>query len=184
MTGPGTRRGCATGVEVAPARPKVSIVVPCYRLGHFLRGCVESILAQTYRNFEVLIMDDCSPDDTMCVAPSFDGLRDRYVRNESTLRHCVNFDKGIRLTRGEYVWVISADDCLRRLYVLERYVAVMDGQPAVGYACCAAMELEDGRERLAGYSLVAEQDTIFNGRASLLNTHMLSGNVVVAGRGQ
>ena len=46
------------------SQPSVSFVVPCYNLGHVLRECVESILAQTYGDFEVLIMDDCSPDHT------------------------------------------------------------------------------------------------------------------------
>jgi len=44
--------------------PLVSFVVPCYKLAHLLAECVNSILAQTYGNFEILIMDNCSPDDT------------------------------------------------------------------------------------------------------------------------
>jgi glycosyltransferase involved in cell wall biosynthesis len=48
--------------------PKVSFLVPCYKLAHFLGDCVNSILAQTYGDFEVLIMDDCSPDNTPEVA--------------------------------------------------------------------------------------------------------------------
>ena len=48
--------------------PLVSFVVPCYKLAHLLRECVDSILGQTYQHIEVLIMDDCSPDDTPAVA--------------------------------------------------------------------------------------------------------------------
>src|SRR6478672_7594179 len=59
---------------------KVSFVVPCYRLAHLLGECVDSILAQSYGDFEVLIMDDCSPDATPEVAASFSDPRVRHVR--------------------------------------------------------------------------------------------------------
>ena len=102
--------------------PTVSFVVPCYKLAHLLGECVDSILGQTYRDFEVLIMDDCSPDNTAEVAQSFTDPRVRHVRNEPNLGHLRNYNKGIELARGKYVWLISADDRLRRPYVLERYV--------------------------------------------------------------
>ena len=44
--------------------PAVSFVIPCYKLAHFLRECIESVLGQTYGNFGVMITDDCSPDNT------------------------------------------------------------------------------------------------------------------------
>jgi glycosyltransferase involved in cell wall biosynthesis len=48
--------------------PKVSFVVPCYKLAHLLQKCVTSILEQTCEDFEILVMDDCSPDSTPDVA--------------------------------------------------------------------------------------------------------------------
>src|SRR3984893_9061630 len=48
--------------------PKVTFVVPCYKLAHLLSECVSSILDQTYTDFELLIMDDCSPDNTPEIA--------------------------------------------------------------------------------------------------------------------
>src|SRR5262249_61751572 len=51
--------------------PRVSFVVPCYRLGHLLADCVNSILSQTFQDFGVLIMGDCSPDGTPQVDASF-----------------------------------------------------------------------------------------------------------------
>jgi glycosyltransferase involved in cell wall biosynthesis len=65
--------------------PIVSFVVPCYKLGHLLRECVDSILCQTYSDFEVLIMDDCSPDNTPEVAQSFQDPRVKYIRNDPVL---------------------------------------------------------------------------------------------------
>src|SRR5216684_5652724 len=96
-----------------PMNPKVSFVIPCYKLAHLLPECVNSILSQTYQDFEVLIMDDCSPDHTPEVARSFRDARVKHIRNEPNLGHLKNYNKGIELARGQYVWLISADDCLR-----------------------------------------------------------------------
>ena len=60
--------------------PKVTFVVPCYKLAHLLSECVSSILDQTYANFELLIMDDCSPDNASEIAASFTDPRIKYIR--------------------------------------------------------------------------------------------------------
>ena len=115
---------------------KVSFIVPCYKLAHYLSECVTSILNQSFHNLEVIIMDDCSPDNTPEVAASFKDPRIRYIRNETNLGHLRNYNKGIELTRGRFVWVISADDSLRRPYVVERYVQLMQAYLNVGYVFC------------------------------------------------
>src|ERR1700754_1046169 len=100
--------------------PKVTFFVPCYNLAHLLPECINSILAQTYGDFEVLIMDDCSPDNTAEVARSFRDPRVQHVRNPENLGHLKNYNKAIAMARGAYIWLISADDKLRTPYVLER----------------------------------------------------------------
>ncbi len=89
--------------------PIVSFVVPCYKLAHLLPECVNSILAQTYEDFEILIMDNCSPDNTPEVAASFNDPRVQHIRNETNLGHVRNFNKGITRARGKYVWLVSTD---------------------------------------------------------------------------
>jgi glycosyltransferase involved in cell wall biosynthesis len=98
--------------------PLVTFVVPCYKLAHMLSECVNSILKQDYENFEVLIMDNCSPDRTPEVAQSFNDPRIKHIRNESNLGHIRNFNKGISLARGKYVWMLCVDDMLRSPHVL------------------------------------------------------------------
>jgi len=72
------------------------------------------------------------------------------------------------LARGSYIWLISADDILRRAYVLERYVRLMDAHPEVGYAFCPAMKLEDGKEVEVMSAFVhGDCDTVFRGREFL-----------------
>jgi len=164
------------------ANPKVSFIVPCYKLAHLLAECVNSILAQTYGDFEILIMDDCSPDNTPEVARSFADPRVIHVRNEPNLGHLRNYNKGIRMARGKYIWLISADDLLRRNYVLERYVELMEANPNVGYAFCAGCALDDHTETgVIRSSMYRREDGVFPGRAFLLD--LLKGNFILAASG-
>ncbi|HTU03011.1 MAG TPA: glycosyltransferase [Candidatus Sulfotelmatobacter sp.] len=148
--------------------PTVTFLVPCYKLAHFLPACVESILAQTYRDFELLILDDCSPDDTPAVARSFGDPRVRHIRNPVNLGHLANYNRGIGLARGTYIWLISADDALRTPDVLERYVRCLDQHPDASYVFCPAMLFEDGREtEVLACSTHGPEDRIFSGQAFL-----------------
>jgi len=149
-------------------KPTVSFVVPCYKLAHLLPECVNSILGQTYGDIEVLIMDDCSPDNTPEVARSFKDPRVRYIRNDPNLGALRNYNKGIELSCGKYVWLISADDYLRRPYVLQRYVSLMDANPRIGYTFCPGVGVKNGRETgLLGYSTYGDRDRVVGGRAFL-----------------
>lgn len=161
---------------------KVTFVVPCYKLARLLPECVNSILRQSFRDFEILIMDDCSPDNTAEVAASFHDPRVIHVRNEPNLGHLRNYNKGISLARGEYVWLISADDYLRRPYILERYVRLLDEHPRVGYVFCPAVKVRGGQEVEAlQYSSHGDRDTIFNGRKLL--SRLVRANTIVAASG-
>src|SRR5215831_9756912 len=77
--------------------PLVSIVIPCYKHAHFLPQCVNSVLRQTYQDYEILIMDNRSPDNTPEVARSFNDFRVKHIRNEENIGHIRNFNKGISI---------------------------------------------------------------------------------------
>jgi glycosyltransferase involved in cell wall biosynthesis len=146
-------------------KPTVSFVIPCYKLAHLLPECINSILSQAYGDFEVLIMDDCSPDNTAEVAKSFHDPRVKYVRNEKNLGHLHNYNKGISQSCGKYIWLISADDYLRKQYVLERYVGLLEKHPNVGYVICPGFGVRDGMEArvLGRYSQHGDCDRIVRG---------------------
>ncbi len=142
--------------------PKVSFVVPCYNLGHLLPDCVHSILNQSYKNLELIIMDDCSPDATPEIAKTFKDSRVAYFRNETNLGVCGNFNRGIELAQGEYIWIISADDRLRRNYAVEKFVALMESDPGLGFAFCPVVLLERGQETTSP-NKHGQEDRIFKG---------------------
>jgi glycosyltransferase involved in cell wall biosynthesis len=157
----------------------VSFIIPCYRLGHLLPECVGSIFSQTYSNFEVLIMDDSSPDNTPEVASSFRDSRIKYVRNECNLGQLRNYNKGIGLSRGKYVWLISADDYLRQPYILQRYVELMEEHPRIGYTFCPVAGLRNGEETgVLAFSMYGTSDRIVKGHIFLRD--LLGGNMVAS----
>ena len=106
-------------------------------------------------------MDDCSPDDTAAVATSFGDDRVHHIYNTRNLGHLRNYNKGIELARGRYVWLISADDRLRRPYVLERFVAALDAYPKASFVFCPAMKFGEGGETEV-YGAHGEQERVFS----------------------
>ena len=128
----------------------MSFVVPCYRLGHYLPECIGSILSQTYPHLEIIILDDLSPDNTEAIAERIVTEHlDRsisYVRNPENLGNIRNYNKGIGLTSGKDVWILSPDDRLRSPYIVERYVTVLETRPDIGFAFCPAHVIQNAED--------------------------------------
>ena len=180
--GPSPENNTACGPDT---QPLVSFVVPCYNLAHVLADCLYSILQQTYQTIEVIIMDDCSPDNTYVVANAFDDPRIRYIRNPVNLGNLANYNAGIDASRGKYVWLISADDRMRRPYVVERYVHAMELHPGAGFVCCPGVGLKDGKEtEVLACGYFGRRDKIFRKHAFVAaslyhNYGLLSPSVMV-----
>jgi GT2 family glycosyltransferase len=90
-------------------RPLVSVVIPCYKQAHFLREAIESVLAQTYPHFEVLVVDDGSTDNTAAVVAGYPGVR--YFRQENQGLAAAR-NTGLRQSVGERLVFLDADDRL------------------------------------------------------------------------
>lgn len=83
-------------------------------------------------------MDNCSPDGTPEVVRSFNDPRVKHVRNNINLGHIRNFNSGIQLAQGEYVWLASADDFLNVPDALDRYITLFGRNRNLGFAFCRA----------------------------------------------
>jgi glycosyltransferase involved in cell wall biosynthesis len=92
--------------------PAVSVVLPVYNGEDYLSCAIESVLGQTFEDFELVVVDDGSKDRTPEVARSYEDARVRYVRQENG-GVAVAFNHGIRLARGRYVSWLSHDDLFR-----------------------------------------------------------------------
>src|SRR3990170_405399 len=87
------------------AYPCVSVCIPTYNGGKYIRECIESILVQTYTDFEILIVDDKSFDETIEIAEEFarGDKRIRIVRNRQNLGLVKNWNKCVELAEGEWI---------------------------------------------------------------------------------
>ena len=132
--------------------PKVSVVVPNYNHARFLRKRIDSILQQTFQDFELILLDDCSTDDSRSILSSYaSDPRVRIEFNEANSGSSFKqWNKGVRLARGEYVWIAESDDYADER-LLERLTAVLDAEPEVAYAYCRSWSVTDD-DQLDGFA--------------------------------
>lgn len=122
--------------------PRVSVVIPSHNCGHVIGRAIDSVLAQTYRDFEIIVVDDASTDGTERVVRRH-GERVGYLRREANSGAAAARNDGIRASTGELIAFLDADDVYlpRRL---EAAVTALDCQPELGavYADCQVRDLE------------------------------------------
>ncbi|OLT20682.1 hypothetical protein BJF78_35230 [Pseudonocardia sp. CNS-139] len=110
--------------------PSVSVCIPVYKGERFLAETIKSVLDQTYRDFELVVLDNASPDESGNIARSFNDPRIRVERNPSTLSQPDNWNRVVELSRGPLVKVVCADDLLHPR-CLEYQVAPMEADPGL-----------------------------------------------------
>lgn len=165
-------------------QPFVTVLTPCYNMGEFLGECIESVLRQTYENFEYLLVNNCSTDNTLQIMHDY-AKRDSRIRvhdNTEFLDVMVNHSHGMRFMSPESAWCkcVSADDwifpdCLRQM------VEFGVDHPNVGIICCYSIEgarvlfqgldyhqqVVNGRE-ICRETLLGHQPYVFGAPTSLL----------------
>ena len=91
-------------------RPIISVVMSVYNCEDFIKESIDSILGQTFRDFEFIIIDDCSTDNSVSIIESYNDKRIKLVRNEYNMRLPASLNTGIKLARGKYIARMDADD--------------------------------------------------------------------------
>ena len=101
--------------------PKFSIVIPVYKVEKYLHQCVDSILGQSYQNFEVILVDDGSPDRCPEICDEYVKLdsRVRVIHQQNAGQACAR-NAGIHVSLGEYVLCIDSDDNLDDSTLLQK----------------------------------------------------------------
>lgn len=107
---------------------KVTVLIAVFDGGAYLRDAVDSVLGQTYPDFELLLVDDASTDGAIDALPA--DSRIRVLHNEANVGQVPSLNRGLEEAHGEYVARLDADDVMLP-HRLERQVAVLDAEPAV-----------------------------------------------------
>ncbi len=111
-------------------KPTVSVCIPAYNAARFVGETISSVLAQTFDDFELVVVDDASRDRTAEVVASFDDPRVRLERNEAGLGVEGNWNRSVSLASGRYVKLLCHDDTLRP-DCLATQVALLEAHPDV-----------------------------------------------------
>ena len=130
----------------------VSIVLPVYNGEKYLRESIDSVLNQTYKNWELLIVDDCSKDSTPQIAAEYVQLDSRilYYRNENNLKLPRNLNKGFRLAKGDYLtW--TSDDNLFRPTAIARMLEALQNTPNAHFVFASCQYIDSEGKNIETY---------------------------------
>jgi len=138
--------------------PKVSVVIPVYNGARYLSVAVESILHQTFTDFELIIIDDGSTDETWTILNNFNDPRLRLVQNEKNIGVSKSANKGLALAQGMYIARMDADD-ISLPERLSRQVDFLETHPEIG-VLGTGFKVIDGYGRFSDTHLPPAQDAI------------------------
>ena len=150
-------------------QPTVSIILPAYNAADYLAATIRSALAQTFTDFELLLLDNASTDDTPSVAASFSDRRLYYRRDPTNIGYAGNVELGRSLAVALYVVVFNADDIWEPTY-LAKAVALLRSNPKLAFVH-AHITLMDEHGRCYG-DAVTQWRPITPGREAFLNSFL------------
>lgn len=113
---------------IAGLNPAISVLIPSYQHARYIRKCIESVLAQTYGEFEIIVVDDGSADDSLDIIRSITDSRIRLLINEHNLGTYGTLDRALELSNSPLVAVLNSDD-LWSPTKLESQIALLDKCP-------------------------------------------------------
>ena len=153
-------------------RPYISIIIPTYNRAHLINRAIESVLNQTYGKFELLVVDDCSNDDTESVVSSFDDFRIRYIKCDKNGGAAAARNRGIKEAKYDWIAFLDSDD-VWRTDKLEKQVTAMDGVAGLVY-CTFLRHPSDGTED----TLMPSSDRSVDRRQGIMFGELLLGNFI------
>lgn len=142
-------------------RGLVSICMPAYNGGQFIRAALASVLHQTYQNFEIIVTDDCSSDNTVDIVRSFSDPRIRLYLNEKNLGLVGNWNYCVSLARGEYIKLMGDDDLLVPI-TLEKQICGLDSERGISF-CIGANHVIDASDKVIMERRLYKRDRILDG---------------------
>ncbi|MDD5192077.1 MAG: glycosyltransferase family 2 protein [Candidatus Nanoarchaeia archaeon] len=113
-------------------KPLVSLILPTYNSSKFIEECLESIKKQTFKDYELIIIDDCSTDNTLEI---LDRLGYKYRANKENLGYTKNSNKGIKISKGEFICILDHDIVYDKNY-LKEIMDLFKSSEKIGMVAC------------------------------------------------
>ncbi|WP_236974820.1 glycosyltransferase family 2 protein [Membranihabitans maritimus] len=111
--------------------PTISVILPVYNGEKYLKDAIDSILYQTYNDFELIVVNDCSTDNTSTILATYSDPRLRIITNSENLKISKSLNKGIKIAKGEYIARMDADD-VSHLKRFEKQIKCFKENPNFG----------------------------------------------------
>lgn len=114
---------------------EVSVIIPNYNYARFLQQRIESVLAQTYTDYEIILLDDASTDDSVSILNHYktnSRVAHLEINSVNTGSPFAQWQKGISLSRGKYIWIAESDDAADSSF-LEKAVSVLNQYPHASF---------------------------------------------------
>ena len=162
----------------------ISVIVPVYKVEPYIRQCVESVLGQTYSNFELILVDDGSPDGCGAIC-------DEYAEKDSRVRvvHQKNAglsaarNAGLDIAKGEYVTFIDSDDYVN-IHYLENLWQTMNEKDAE-ISVCQMRQFTDGKEfPVFSENVSGDNIVVYDGHEACAGIYRLDGSVSIVAWGK
>ncbi|NIZ47597.1 glycosyltransferase (plasmid) [Entomospira nematocerorum] len=150
----------------------ISIIVPFYNVEAYFRECLESIVTQSYRNLEIILVNDCSSDGSLAIAHAFAQEDDRIqiVEHSDTMRQGAARNTGARLATGEYLWFIDSDDRIAWQSSIDQIAQAVQYYDAPEMISFSAITLHTagGRQEYVAYT-GSDQDQLLIGVEAIMD---------------
>ena len=138
--------------------PTVSVIIPTYNRAHLIGRAIQSVLNQTYQDFEVIVVDDGSIDNTEKIVKSFNDPRIRYIRHEKNKGAAAARNTGIRAARGKYIAFQDSDDEWLS-EKLEKQMKIFENAPAnLGVVYTGFWRIEHDKKKYIPFSWVVQKE--------------------------
>lgn len=124
----------------------VSIIMPSYNTAKFIEETIDSVLAQTYTNWELIIVDDCSTDDTDAVVAKYQDSRIQYLKNGKNSGAAVSRNRALREAKGRWIAFLDSDD-LWAPDKLEKQIRFMEANH-YSYSYTGYLEIDEASKPL------------------------------------
>lgn len=131
-------------------KPLISVIVPNYNHSEFLEQRLQSILNQTYQNFEIILLDDASTDSSIDVLENYKNHPkvSNFIKNkENSNSPFKQWKKGIDFAIGEYIWIAESDDYSSK-YFLENMIRFISENSKTGLVYCQSIDVNESGEKL------------------------------------